>query len=426
MNTTFQQVALVFSLSFISGCTSTLSTVEPSKVASSLSSHSVSGNPVWEAEPRPLGAGSGAQLWIRASESINLIHAVPGKKGANLVYKNSHNEGHSFAHTKMINQVEDEVSAHGENNPQLRMGPGIGIYALWEGERQIKFARSMNFGRSFLPPVQVNDDKGQGMHSFFTMETSPRGDIYAAWIDGRDKATEPPGQASIYLARSKDQGATFEANIKVSGNICPCCRPALAIDPKGTLYMAWRHVLKGDERVIVVASSSDSGKTWSNPVPVSKKGWVINGCAHSGPTMKWINGQLFLTWYTAADNKARLLMTTSSDGGKTFASPQAIQGTVLDPNHPHMAEVGGKAWIVFQGRDPDKQDGWGPAVPWLVRVASDGTSSTNPQALPTGKNGIAYPQLFPGNGGRLYAVWIEFTKKGPQMVLSRGRAASGS
>lgn len=425
MKTKIHKGSLVLALLLLGACTSTSSTVEPSKIASSSSSQVVPGNPVWEAKPRPLGPGSGAQLWIRASESINLIHAMPGDKGANLIYKGSHNEGHSFAHPKKINQVEGEVSAHGENNPQLRMGPGIGIFALWEGERQLKFSRSMNFGRSFLPPIQVNDDKGKGMHSFFTMETSARGEIYAAWIDGRDKATEPPGQASIYMARSKDQGATFEANVKVSGNICPCCRPALTIDPKGTLYMAWRHVLKGNERVIAVASSSDSGKTWSAPVPVTKKGWTINGCAHSGPTMKWINGQLILSWYTAADNKARLLMAISSDGGKTFSSPRSIQGTVFDPNHPHMAEVGGEAWIIFQGRYPEKQDGWGAAVPWLVRIASDGSPS-QPQALPAGENGIAYPQLFPGNGGRLYAVWIEFTKKGPQMILSRGRTASGS
>ncbi|QPJ60471.1 MAG: exo-alpha-sialidase [Candidatus Nitronauta litoralis] len=416
---------LVFALLFSGACSSTSSTVEPPKIASIASSPVHESDLVWESTPRVLGPGSGAQLWVRASESINMIHAMPGEKGSNLYYKNSHNEGHSFEHAKIINKVPGEVSAHGENNPQLRMGPGIGIYALWEGERQLKFSRSMNFGRSFLPPVQVNDDKGPSSHSFFTMETSARGEIYAAWLDGRDKATEPPGHSSIYLARSIDQGATFGKNIKVSGNICPCCRPALAIDPNGTLYLAWRHILKGDERVIVVASSSDSGKTWSAPVPVTKKGWVINGCAHSGPAMKWIKGKLILTWYTAAENKARLLMTTSNDGGKTFSSPRSIHGPVLDPNHPHMAEVGGEAWIIFQGRYPDKQDGWGAAIPWVTRVTAEG-KTTKPQALPAGENGIAYPQLFPGNGGRLYAVWIEFGKKGPQMMLSRGRLKPGS
>ncbi len=425
MKTKLCKGSLVLSLLLMGACSSISSKVEPPQIGSVTAAPGGKGNPVWEANPRPLGPGSGAQLWIRASESINLIHAMPGGKGANLVYKSSHNEGHSFAHAKKINQVEGEVSAHGENNPQLRMGPGIGIFALWEGERQIKFSRSMNFGRSFLPPIQVNDDKSKGMHSFFTMETSNRGEIYAAWIDGRDKATEPPGQASIYMSRSGDQGATFETNVKVSGNICPCCRPALTLDPKGTLYMAWRHVLKGNERVIAVASSSDSGKTWSTPVPVTNKGWTINGCAHSGPSMKWIKGKLFLTWYTAANNKARLLMATSSDGGKTFSSPQPIHGKVLDPNHPHMAEVEGEPWVIFQGRFPDKQDGWGAAVPWVTRITGEGVT-TEPQALPAGEHGIAYPQLFPGNGGRLYAVWIEFGKKGPQMVLSRGRTASGN
>ena len=420
MNSPIHRLAALTSLLFLCACAAA---PQADIKATAASPSAVSGNPAWESSPRSLGPGMGAQFWVWASEGINMIIATPGEKGADLVFKRSHNEGQSFGHDHRINQDVGEVSAHGENNPQLRVGPGIGIYSLWEGTGGIKFGRSMNFGRSFLPPVLVNDDGGKGMHSFFTLETSAQGKVYAAWIDGRDKVTEPPGMASIYLARSDDQGATFNANVKVSGRICPCCRPALTTDDAGNLYMTWRHVFGENERVIVVATSKDEGKTWSQPVRVSQKGWKINGCAHSGPAMKWVDGRLILTWYTAGEGRARLLMAQSTDSGKTFSTPFEIQGTVLDPNHPHIAEVDGEAWVIFQGRDPKQEDGWGPAGPWLVRVGT-GNSVFAPQALPFNQRSISYPQLFPGTGGRVYALWTEHTEQGPEVMLVRGRTGS--
>lgn len=383
-----------------------------------VSSSDTFANVSWESKPRSLGRGTGGQLWMWASEAINMIQAVPKDKGMDLIYRSSHNEGQSFGRVIPINTVAGEVSAHGENNPQLRMGPGIGIYTAWQGSGDIKFARSMSFGHSFLPPVKVNDDEGKAHHSFFTMEAAPQGDIYIAWIDGRDKATEPPGQQSIYLARSTDQGATFSKNIKVAGNICPCCRPSLAIGKDGTLYMSWRHVAKGDRRVVVVASSKDHGQSWSQPVEVHSKGWVINGCAHSGPAIGITGDRLTVVWYTASDAKPRMLMSQSRDGGKTFGEVQEIQGEVYDANHPHMTVVDGEAWVMFQGRDPKTDDGWGPSKPWVLRVNTDG-SFTKPEALPG--NNVSYPQLFAGTGGRLYAVWTQFGDQGPEVMLCRGR-----
>jgi hypothetical protein len=379
---------------------------------------------IWEPTPRPIAKGNDGQLLIRTSESIKLLYAAHNNKGKqNLFMSGSKNIGDSFSKAKRVNSVEDEVSAHGENGPKLRQGKGRGMFAAWIGNRDIKFARSMNFGRSFNSSIRVNDDIGKASQSFFNMEVAPDGKVFITWLDGRDKKSNLPGSSSIYIARSVDQGKSFGKNIKISGNICPCCRPALAFGDNGEVFVSWRHVFKDHERIIVVASSLDGGKTWGNPVKVSNTGWKINGCAHSGPAMKYVEGQLFVTWYTGKNDNANLKFAYSLDKGKTFLKEKNIQGSVLDANHPNMAILGNEVWVIFQGRDSMLGGGWSREKAWLVKISSDGNTS-KPSALPTTEGGVFYPKLYKGNGGRVYAVWTGLGEDGSKVMLCRGRLSS--
>ena len=333
------------------------------------------------------------------------------------------NIGDSFSGAVPVNLEKGEVSAHGENGPKLRSGKGRGMFAAWVGKRDIKFARSMNFGRSFNPAIQVNDDVGKASQSFFTMEVAPDGTIYVIWLDGRDKKSNKPGTTSVYLARSVNKGKSFEKNIKIAGDICPCCRTALAFGDNGEIFASWRHVYDDNERVIVVATSLDDGKTWSKPVKVSETGWKINGCAHSGPAMKYVGGKLFISWYTGKNDKASLKFAYSADNGKSFQVTKDINGPVLDANHPDIVVIGKEAWVIFQGRDPILEGGWGRDKAWLVKVSSD-INISSPSPLPSTGKGVAYPYLFKGNGGRIYAMWTEIGDEGPQVMLCRGRIQS--
>jgi hypothetical protein len=375
----------------------------------------------WESQPQVLGYGNGLQLMLKTSEGMNFIYAGhKGNGGQDLFYMSSHNVGDTFSKPYAINKVPGEVSAHGENGPLLRKGPGIEMYAFWQGGQDLKFARSMNFGRSFNPAVIVNDAEAKGYHSFQTMEVAPDGTIYVAWLDGRDKETNPPGTGSLYIAKSIDQGKSFGKNVKVSGAICPCCRPAIAFDESGKVFISWRHVYEGHNRTIVVSTSEDKGETWSGKVRVTEEGWKINGCAHSGPTMSFSNGKLLVVWYSGAENRSSLRGALTSDGGKSFKYLGEIQGNVLDANHPDIQMIGDEAWVIFQGREPSIDNGWGNIRPWLMKISETGTPS-QPEKLPSFGDSVSYPLLFVGSGGRVYATWTELAEGGQKAVLCRGR-----
>lgn len=374
----------------------------------------------WEVKPRSLGLGNGPQLLVRASEAIVMLYAAVNQEGKqDLLLANSRDIGDTFAEPIHVNSEPGEVKAHGENDPQLKQGKGSEIYAVWEGGQDIKFARSVNFGKSFSPSIRVNDDGEKTSHSFLAMEVAPDGTIYVAWLDGRDKKANLAGTSSLYIARSTDKGKSFERNVRIAGNICPCCRPSLAFGDSGEVFVAWRHVFENDERIVMVASSLDGGTTW-NAMPVAKKGWKLNGCAHSGPAIGSVGGKLLVTWLTAEDGKPVLKAVRSVDKGKTFEFLTEINGRVLDANHPHLAIVGNEAWVVFQGRDPDTGGGWDPQKTWLTRISSDG-SAMKPELLPSTGGGVFYPRIFPGHGGRIYVAWTEMKESGANLVLCRGR-----
>ena len=90
----------------------------------------------------------------------------------------------------------------------------------------------------------------------------------------------------VYLTRSTDGGHTFAPNRRVSiGEVCPCCRTALVSGTDGSLYIAWRTVLPGNIRDIVVARSTDGGATWSAARRVHADDWVFEACPHAGPAL---------------------------------------------------------------------------------------------------------------------------------------------
>ena len=417
------KVLMLISYLFLVSCMST--GLKVSKETTAINdSNNINTSITWEPTPRAVAKGSDGQLLVRTSESMNLLYAAHNNKGKqNLFMAKTKNIGDSFSTAISVNSEKDEVSAHGENGPKLKQGKGRGIFAAWVGKRDIKFARSMNFGKSFGPAIRVNDDKGKASQSFFSMEVAPDGKIFTAWLDGRDKKSEKPGTSSFYIARSVDQGKSFERNIKVSGDVCPCCRAALAFGDNGEIFASWRHVYENNERIIVVATSLDGGQTWTNPVKVTKEGWKVNGCAHSGPTMKYVNGKIFISWYTGKDDKAAIKLAYSSDRGNSFNLIEDIHGRTLDANHPNMIINGKEAWIIFQGRDPNQSGGWGREKAWLVRVKRD-NEILKPSPLPSTGDGVAYPYLIKGNGGRIYATWTEVGQEGPQVMLCRGRTKS--
>jgi hypothetical protein len=64
---------------------------------------------------------------------------------------------------------------------------------------------------------------------------------------------------------------------------------------------------------------------WSEPQPLSKDGWEIQGCPVNGPAISSAGQNVAVAWFTAAHDQPRIYAALSSDGGATFG-PQILVG----------------------------------------------------------------------------------------------------
>ncbi len=106
-------------------------------------------------------------------------------------------------------------------------GPGRGyVYVVASVSRMsvsdpadVMFARSIDGGLTFEPPVRLNNDVFGNYQWFGTMSAAPNGRIDVIWLDTRDN----PGTylSSLYYCYSDDQGATWSINKRLSGAFDP-------------------------------------------------------------------------------------------------------------------------------------------------------------------------------------------------------------
>lgn len=263
----------------------------------------------FEPQPRAVLQNIGvAKSWdpkmtAGASGTLDFVFSYEENNKDRLGFAMSHDAGDTYM--PQITPISDAgvaVGTHGENSPSF-VHTETDMYALWQepekdGTGRIMSAHSAAWGMRFDKPVLVSDKEVHAYAGYSTIAVAPNGDVYAVWLDGRD--SKPNDETySVYIAKSTDNGATFESNVRVAKDACPCCRPSIAFGSNGEVFVGWRRVFPGEIRDMVVSTSRDRGHTFSDPVRVHEDGWKLDGCPDSGPSLAQANGMLFITWMTA-------------------------------------------------------------------------------------------------------------------------------
>lgn len=270
------------------------------------------------------------------------------------------------------------IQAHGEAPPQVAVDSAGRIHVLYSvgkevpGQRfpvsALRFSRSDDLGRTWTEPVTVNAEGkfGEfGSHNFHALTVGTDGRIIATWLDSRT------GTSGVWMSQSTDGGVTWEADRPIYREAsCPCCRTAVAVAPNGDMYVAWRAILEGDVRDVVVMRSSDGGRTWGEPVRPVEHGWVYPGCPHAGPDLAVDgDGRLHIAYWTGKPGSAGVYYARSDDGGRTFISHPIATGESARPAHVQLA-LADTAGVVVAW-----DDGHSAMPRVLIRRSRDGGAS---------------------------------------------------
>lgn len=315
--------------------------------------------------------------------------------GATDLYLTRIEPGDSVSSTLVrVNDIPGDAAPHDQAPPHLAIGPEGNVYIAWQNNQvapgrrfptsNLRFARSTDRGRSFEPAIHVNDDAETGppaSHTFHDLAVSPDGTLAVSWIDGRSRLSGSaglkagPGEAheedsddrgpEIRIAYSTDGGRSFGRNHIVDTNSCPCCRTAIEFDTEGRAYIAWRKILPGEIRDIVVARvERDSlGARSHTPIRPHPDDWRFEACPHAGPALLTEpDGALHIAWYTGREGRAGIHHAVSRDGGVTFGeSRPIITAESLAPSQAALAlSPAGEVMIAWEDRRrPERRIGVG-------------------------------------------------------------------
>jgi hypothetical protein len=378
-----------------------------------------------EGKPRPVFSQPAERIVLTTTENGTLYALAEDPATKRLKMVMSHDGGDHFMPPVFVSPEGAEVQYRGENAPSL-LARGMNVFSLWQqprpgGGSDIVFARQSAMGAAFSAPVRVLDKAptDTSFNGFSSMAFGPHGEIYVTWLDGRNPAS-PPGTFSIYVAASRDKGQTFSRNVFVATGTCPCCRPAIAVDDDGTLYVAWRKVFDGDIRDIVVASSKDGGQTFSAPVKAADDRWLLHACPESGPVLDVHNGKISAAWFSEGSGTSGIRFVSSNDGAHTFSPVIIISKGIADANHPSIAtDARGDALVSFQGRDRDSNESWGAFTTYIVKVKFSGQAS-EAQRL-RGADASSYPTVVAAGLGQAILGWTSGHGDQARVMMTRAR-----
>lgn len=191
-------------------------------------------------------------------------------------------------------------------------------------------------GEPFGPSVRVDAGDPVALSTHHDNKWSPAivadgTDVHVAWTDFRSYAWE------IFLATSRDGGATFGPNVRVDDAPTEVERiherPALAVGTGDVVHAAWTDLRNREpDTNVFSARSSDGGTTFeaNHQVDDSRAGFDPD---RDTPSYQWHpalaadGDRLFVAWQDDRLGNADIFFTTSADGGGSFAASERVDDT---------------------------------------------------------------------------------------------------
>jgi hypothetical protein len=366
--------------------------------------------------------------WSAAHEKTTDVFAAASKDG-----------GQSFGAPVRVNREVGDVSLGAERPPHVAVGRRAGrriVGVLWTargkaaaGGTALRLAESADDAQTFASTRTLHDESLSGLRSWESLAFGSDGSAHAAWLDGRNAAPRGGGDHSAHGSATHTATAPrqdlFYAVVKPDGQVeerllaaevCFCCKTATAVDGRGTVSVAWRHIFPESERDIAVAQSKIGG-AFTTPVRVSPDRWKIQACPDDGSAMAVdAGGRLHIVWPTllGGTDGQKAIFYANSDDGRTFAPRQRVDRAAGMASHPQLTvSAAGVPVMTWDEAVEGRRQVW-------LRVAADKSANSwgDPIALGAATGSGTYPAVAV-SGQAIVAVWTHRTGESSVIGVSR-------
>ncbi|RJF98033.1 sialidase family protein [Noviherbaspirillum saxi] len=337
------------------------------------------------------------KLWIVGKEASGQAQYV--------FVQTSSDGGKTWSAARRVQQHPEPVSAEGENRPKIAFGGGNDIYITYTKPLdkpytgEIRMVRSVDGGKTYLPPVTVHANRDVITHRFESLIVDKEGRVYVAWIDKRDMHAalarkQRYAGAALYYAVSEDGGASFKGDYKIADHSCECCRIALALNPQGRPVALWRHVFEPNARDHALMELTPDGKL-STLSRASFDDWRVDACPHHGPGLAFsADGTRHQTWFNVSQGEGGVFYASTDATGK-LGKPQRIGSA--QAAHADVAVHGDNVVVVWKQFD-------GKATAILGKMSSDGGKAWAETTLAQTTGASDQPRLV-ASGAGIVLVW---------------------
>jgi hypothetical protein len=194
-------------------------------------------------------------------------------------------------------------------------------------------AAFLNTGKStWTKGVTIHNDGVSAEHGFVSMRPMNNGLTFISWLDGRETRGDESHGVAAEGAHNNMGAMTLRAGIfgangetvsewELDRRVCDCCQTSAAMSSNGPVVV-YRDRSEGEIRDIYITRYK--GGAWTKPVAVHNDGWKIAGCPVNGPAVAASDNQVAVSWFTAKDDKPKVQLAVSGNGGETFAAPVLV------------------------------------------------------------------------------------------------------
>ena len=190
----------------------------------------------------------------------------------------------------------------------------------------VTISRSFDGGKTWSKPFVPHRDGVKAEHGFVSLLAAKDGNLAAVWLDGREMKPgagdhdHGHGEMTLRYVKVKRDGTLTDEAV-LDSRVCECCQTSAAMTADGPVVV-YRDRSEQELRDISIVRLRDS--KWSQPQPVFKDGWQINGCPVNGPSVAASGRRVAVAWYMGVNDKPRVKLIFSNDAGASFGEPITI------------------------------------------------------------------------------------------------------
>jgi hypothetical protein len=285
------------------------------------------------------------QVAVDAAGAVHMVYYKGDPGHGDLYYVRSRDGGATFSVPLQVNsQPGSAIAAGNIRGAHIALGKIVGknsrVHVAWNGSHSLIgkmgkepmwYTRINDAGTAFEPERNVIQ-MAYGLDGGGSLAADTAGNVYVVW-HAPAPGTEGEGNRRVWMARSTDDGATFEREKPVwdrATGACGCCGLNAFADRKGTLYVLYRSATEVVHRDMYLMVSKDHGQSFEG-TDVSE--WNVGACVMSSEAFAQGPVGVLAAWET---EKQAYYGRVDPATGK-MSAPVAAPGAGENRKHPAVA-----------------------------------------------------------------------------------------